>query len=44
MHRFNMGDAFPQLSGETVKHGRLTLPDAIAAGRWSVILAYRAQW
>jgi hypothetical protein len=44
MHRFSLNDPFPRLAGETVKHGRLTLPDDVPAGRWAVILAYRAQW
>ncbi len=37
------GDRFPALEFETVKHGRLTLPDAFGAG-WGVFLAYRAHW
>lgn len=38
------GERFPALAGDTVAHGRLTLPDAIAEGNYGVILAYRAHW
>jgi hypothetical protein len=44
MHKFHPGDPFPCLSGESVRHGRIALPDAIPAERWGVILAYRAHW
>ena len=37
------GDAFPPLAMETVKHGRMTLPDAFG-GQWGVFVAYRAHW
>lgn len=37
------GDTFPQISMDTVAHGRLTLPDWFG-GRWGVFLAYRAHW
>lgn len=37
------GDAFPELAFETVAHGQLRLPEAFA-GRWGVLLVYRAHW
>lgn len=37
------GGAFPFLAMETVKHGRMALPDAFA-GSWGVFIAYRAHW
>ena len=37
------GDRFPQLTFETVAHGRLTLPGAFGDG-WAVFLAYRGHW
>jgi hypothetical protein len=37
------GDPFPSLAMETVKHGRITVPDAFRGG-WGVFLAYRAHW
>ncbi|MBI3827328.1 MAG: hypothetical protein HY294_15145 [Candidatus Rokubacteria bacterium] len=37
------GDRFPQLTFDTVAHGRLTLPEAFGEG-WSVFLAYRGHW
>lgn len=44
MAQLRDGDRFPALTGETVEHGRITLPDAIPAGNYAVILAYRAHW
>jgi len=44
MHKFNLNDRFPSLGGETVAHGRVTLPDDVPASQWSIVLAYRAQW
>ena len=44
MHNFDTGDDFPQLTGETLNHGTLTLPADIAEGGYSLILAYRANW
>jgi len=38
------GDRFPSLSGETVAHGALSLPDAIPAGNYAAVLVYRAHW
>jgi hypothetical protein len=37
------GDRFPSLTMETVKHGRLTLPEAFGGG-FGVFLGYRAHW
>lgn len=44
MHKLNAGDSLPQLTGETLSHGTITLPDDIPEGGYSVILAYRANW
>jgi len=44
MHRLNPGDAFPQLTAETVRHGTVSLPDQVRPGRYGVILVYRAHW
>ncbi len=44
MTQLNSGDAFPALSAESVNHGRISLPDAIPAGQYAVVLAYRAHW
>ncbi len=44
MQQLKNGDLFPALSAESVNHGRLTLPDDIAAGRYAVIIGYRAHW
>jgi hypothetical protein len=38
------GQCFPRLEGESLLHGAIALPDAVAAGRWSVVLTYRAHW
>jgi hypothetical protein len=37
------GEKFPQLAMDTVRHGHLTLPDALGSG-WGVFLVYRAHW
>ena len=37
------GERFPNLSMDTVKQGRLTLPEAFGDG-WGVFLIYRAHW
>ena len=37
------GDRFPTLEFETVKHGRIGLPEAFRGGL-GVFLAYRAHW
>ncbi len=37
------GDRFPRLEMETVKHGRVVLPDAFGDG-WGVVVIYRAHW
>ena len=37
------GDRFPTLSFDTVRHGRLTVPDDFKSG-WGVFLVYRAHW
>lgn len=37
------GDPFPSLTLETVKQGRITLPEAFD-GRWGVFIVYRAHW
>lgn len=37
------GDRFPMLSMDTVRRGRLTVPDAFGNG-WGVFLVYRAHW
>ena len=44
MPQLQDGDRFPSLSGSTVNHGQLTLPDAIPAGNYGIVLAYRAHW
>ena len=37
------GDSFPALAFDTVKHGRVTLPDGFGDG-WGVFLVYRGHW
>jgi hypothetical protein len=37
------GERIPDLSMETVKHGRLSLTEAFGDG-WGVLLIYRAHW
>ena len=37
------GERFPALAVDTVKHGRLNLPEAFGDG-WGVFLIYRAHW
>lgn len=37
------GDRFPALAFDTVKHGRISLPEAFGPG-WGVFLGYRAHW
>ncbi|MEE8395948.1 MAG: hypothetical protein V3S29_07830 [bacterium] len=44
MPKFDNGDLFPHLEGETVAHGRLRLPEDIPAGQWAIVLVYRAEW
>ena len=44
MHKFNGGDAFPGLTGESVKHGSVSLAGDIPADNYGVVLAYRANW
>ena len=44
MQQLNTGDAFPALEAESVKHGRVTLPTALPADHFGVVLAYRAHW
>lgn len=44
MPQLQNGDSFPPLRAETVNHGQLTLPADIPAGRFSIIIAYRAHW
>jgi len=34
----------PRISGESVAHGRVTLPDDVPAGHYGVIMTYRGQW
>ena len=38
------GDVFPSLTGSTVAHGEITLPDASPAENYTAILVYRAHW
>jgi hypothetical protein len=44
MTQLKDGDRFPSLAGQSVAHGAITLPDALAEGSYGVILAYRAHW
>jgi hypothetical protein len=37
------GDKLPMLTMETVRHGRVTLPDHFG-DRWGVFLIYRGHW
>ena len=37
------GDPFPSLAFDTVGHGRVVLPDAVA-GAWAAVLVYRGHW
>jgi hypothetical protein len=37
------GASFPELTFDTVAHGRIALPAALA-GRWGLVLVYRAHW
>jgi hypothetical protein len=37
------GQPLPTIGMETVAHGHITLPDWFA-GRWGVLLVYRAHW
>ena len=38
------GYQFPSMEAETVKHGRISLPQVIPADKFSLVLAYRAHW
>lgn len=42
-HILDTDDAFPELSMDTVAHGRIRLPDYWNGG-WGVLLVYRAHW
>ncbi|MCZ6842254.1 MAG: hypothetical protein O7G32_05430 [SAR324 cluster bacterium] len=44
MHKFNPGDDFPSISGESLNYGTINLPRDMPAGEYSVVLAYRANW
>lgn len=44
MHKFNPGDDFPALSGESLSHGAVNLPGDIPADHYGIVLAYRANW
>jgi hypothetical protein len=44
MHKFNAGDPFPNLGGESVNHGTVNLPGDIPEGNYGIVLAYRANW
>lgn len=44
MPQLQNGELFPPLRAETVNHGQLTLPSDIPAGRFAIIMAYRAHW
>ena len=44
MHKFNGGDDFPSLSGESVNHGTISLAGDIPDGKYSFVQAYRANW
>jgi hypothetical protein len=37
------GDPFPTLAFDTVGHGRVVLPGAVASD-WAVVLVYRGHW
>jgi hypothetical protein len=43
MDKLGAGDAFPEFDVETVSHGRLRIPAALAS-RYSVLLFYRGWW
>ncbi len=44
MHKFQGGDAFPGLTGESVNHGTINLAGDIPGENYGVVLAYRANW
>ena len=44
MQQLVNGDAFPALEGESLNHGRISLPADVPADHWAVVLAYRAHW
>lgn len=42
-HILDSGDAFPGLTVDTVRHGRITVPEVFGGG-WGVFLVHRAHW
>lgn len=44
MLRWQPGDPFPSLAGNSVRHGHVRLPEDIPAGRHAVVFTYRAHW
>ena len=44
MTQLQVGDPFPALSGKSVAHGQVSLPDDIPASHFAIVLAYRAHW
>ena len=37
------GEQFPSITGSSVAHGEISLPD-YTAGSWGVLLFYRGHW
>ena len=44
MHSPDVGETLPAFEGESIAHGRVSLPGDIPAGNWAVIFSYRANW
>jgi peroxiredoxin len=44
MHKLHPGEPFPFIAGDSIPHGRISLPERIRAGHYGVILVYRAHW
>lgn len=44
MTQLRDGDRFPTLTGQTVAHGEITLPDVFPAEHYGAVLVYRAHW
>ena len=44
MPQLQNGDSFPPLRLESLNHGSVNLPGDIPAGRYAIVIAYRAHW
>ena len=43
MNLLKNGELFPDVSGETINHGNLTVPEDLTQ-EWAVLLYYRGEW